>query len=80
MKMLGCKFAEIPFELRYDKKLSSSKMIGSITTFGYLVMAVLYHWPLGGWRIAYSEVRKFYKLDRDRIMKKYTQSGYEKFI
>lgn len=80
MKMLGCKFAEVPFELRYDKKLSSSKMIGSITTFGYFVMAVLYHWPFGGWRILYSEVRKKYKNNRQHIISKYLKQGYEKFI
>lgn len=50
LKLLGARFAEIPFCLRYDQKLSSSKMVSSITTLGYMVMAVLYHWPWGGWR------------------------------
>lgn len=50
LKMLGARFSEIGFQLRYDKKTSYSKMVGSITTLGYLIMAVLYHWPFGGWR------------------------------
>lgn len=53
LKMLGARFAEIPFVLRYDQKLSGSKMVGSITTFGYFTMALLYHWPWGGWRSGY---------------------------
>ena len=36
--------------LRYDQKVSDSKMVSSITTLGYLVMTIMYHWPWGGWR------------------------------
>jgi dolichol-phosphate mannosyltransferase len=50
LKLIGATFAEIPFMLRYDQKQSSSKMVSSITTLGYLVMTLLYHWPWGGWR------------------------------
>lgn len=50
LRMLGARFAEVPFVLRYDRKLSASKMISSVTTLGYLTMALLYHWPWGGWR------------------------------
>ena len=50
LHMLGARITEIPFVLRYDKKVGSSKMIGSITTFGYFVMVVLNYWPWGGWR------------------------------
>jgi dolichol-phosphate mannosyltransferase len=50
LKLLGARFAEVPFMLRYDRKLSSSKMVSSVTTLGYLVMTVLHHWPWGGWR------------------------------
>ena len=50
LRMLGARFAEVPFVLRYDRKLSASKMISSVTTVGYLTMALLYHWPWGGWR------------------------------
>lgn len=50
LKLIGAKFGEVPFMLRYDQKQSASKMVGSVTTLGYLVMALLYHWPWGGWR------------------------------
>jgi dolichol-phosphate mannosyltransferase len=50
LKLMGARFAEAPFVLRYDQKASASKMVSSITTLGYLVMTVLYHWPWGGWR------------------------------
>jgi dolichol-phosphate mannosyltransferase len=50
LKMIGARFSEAPFVLRYDQKASDSKMVSSITTLGYLVMTLLYHWPWGGWR------------------------------
>ena len=50
LKLIGARFAEAPFVLRYDQKASDSKMVSSITTLGYLVMTLLYHWPWGGWR------------------------------
>lgn len=53
LHLLGARFGEIPFVLRYDQKVSDSKMVGSITTLGYGVMALLYHWPWGGWRRGY---------------------------
>ncbi|MGE3806057.1 MAG: glycosyltransferase [Gemmataceae bacterium] len=49
LNLLGARFAEVPFVLRYDNKRSSSKMPSRITTLGYLVMAICYHWPWGGW-------------------------------
>ena len=52
LKLIGAKFGEVPFMLRYDQKQSESKMVSSITTLGYLVMTLLYHWPWGGWRVA----------------------------
>jgi dolichol-phosphate mannosyltransferase len=57
LKIIGAKFAEVPFVLRYDKKMSSSKMVSSITMLGYLVMAFMYHWPWGGWRQGYRKLR-----------------------
>ena len=48
LKLIGAKFGEIPFLHRYDQKQSDSKMVSSVTTFGYLVMTILYHWPKGG--------------------------------
>jgi dolichol-phosphate mannosyltransferase len=50
LKLIGARFGEVPFMLRYDQKQSTSKMVSSITTLGYLVMTLLYHWPWGGWR------------------------------
>lgn len=58
LKLLGARFAEVPFMLRYDQKRSPSKMIGSITTLGYLIMTILYHWPWGGWRVTYGKKLK----------------------
>jgi dolichol-phosphate mannosyltransferase len=52
LKLLGARFAEAPFVLRYDKKVGTSKMVSSITTLGYLVMTLMYYWPWGGWRSA----------------------------
>jgi dolichol-phosphate mannosyltransferase len=50
LDLIGARFVEVPFVLRYDQKQSASKMVGSITTLGYMIMTVLYHWPWGGWR------------------------------
>ncbi|QIZ69377.1 glycosyltransferase family 2 protein [Oxynema aestuarii AP17] len=58
LKILGAKCAEVPFVLRYDQKQSDSKMISSITTLGYMVMTVMYHWPWGGWRNRYKQILK----------------------
>jgi dolichol-phosphate mannosyltransferase len=52
LKLIGARFGEIPFLLRYDQKQSDSKMVSSITTLGYLVVTILYYWPWGGWRTA----------------------------
>lgn len=49
LALLDAKFAEVPFVLRYDKKMSSSKMVANVTTLGYLVLVLLYYWPFGGW-------------------------------
>lgn len=53
LKIIGACFGEIPFVLRYDQKRSASKMVSSITMLGYIVMAICYHWPWGGWRSQY---------------------------
>ena len=47
--MIGGKFTEVPFTLRYDRKKGNSKMIGSITFLGYILLVILYYWPWGGW-------------------------------
>lgn len=41
-RMMDARFAEVPFVLRYDQKLSQSKMITSITTLGYFVLILKY--------------------------------------
>ena len=61
LKLLGCRFAEVPFILRYDKKASSSKMVSSITALGYITMALLYHWPFGGWKGFYKNLASMYR-------------------
>lgn len=61
LKLIGARFGEVPFMLRYDQKQSASKMVSSITTYGYMTMALLYHWPWGGWRKTYSKLHKDYK-------------------
>lgn len=69
LNLLGCKFKEIPFVLRYDHKTGPSKMITSVTTLGYLVMAFLYHWPLGGWRSHYHGLRKAFCEEPEHAVK-----------
>jgi dolichol-phosphate mannosyltransferase len=71
LHLLGCRFTEAPFVLRYDQKQGSSKMIGSITTLGYLIMAVLYHWPFGGWRRQYRGLATLYRENREHALEQY---------
>jgi dolichol-phosphate mannosyltransferase len=61
LKLLGCRFAEIPFVLRYDQKASPSKMVSSVTTLGYLTMVILHYWPFGGWRSFYKHLAETYR-------------------
>lgn len=46
-RMLKAHMTEIPFILQYDQKENESKMITSITTLGYLVLALKNIYPLG---------------------------------
>lgn len=71
LKILGANFAEVPFVLRYDLKESQSKMVSSITTMGYLTMAVLYHWPFGGWKNQFKGLAKSYRADPTSAISKY---------
>ncbi len=66
LKLIGAKFGEVPFMLRYDQKQSDSKMVSSITTLGYLVMTILYHWPWGGWRAAIAKDHQDWSVSNDR--------------
>lgn len=58
LNILGAKFGEIPFVLKYDQKRSESKMVSSITTLGYFILVILYHWPWGGWKQQYRSINK----------------------
>lgn len=71
LRMLGCAFGEVPFVLRYDMKASPSKMVSSITTLGYMTMALLYHWPWGGWRIFYKGLAGAYRTSPDQAVERY---------
>lgn len=71
LHLLGARFAEVPFVLRYDQKQGSSKMVSSITTLGYFLMAFLYHWPLGGWRSQYRRLGTLYRADRKQALEQF---------
>jgi dolichol-phosphate mannosyltransferase len=71
LHLLGSRFTEIPFVLRYDRKQGPSKMVGSVTTLGYLIMAILFHWPFGGWRSQYRGLRRDYEQDRPAAIARY---------
>lgn len=71
LKLLGCRFAEVPFVLRYDKKASPSKMVSSITTLGYFTMAILYHWPFGGWLRFYKKLSDVYQQSPEKAFERY---------
>jgi dolichol-phosphate mannosyltransferase len=58
LKLLGARFAEVPFVLRYDQKRTGSKMIMSVTMLGYMIMTVMYYWPGSGWRVPAKRLRK----------------------
>jgi len=66
LKLINAKFGEVPFLLRYDQKQSASKMVSSVTTLGYLVMTLLYHWPWGGWRSALRAKHADWSISNDR--------------
>ena len=55
--LLGFRFAEVPFGLRYDQKITESKMVSSVTILGYFMMAFLYHFPRSGWKKWRSSLR-----------------------
>lgn len=71
LKMIGCRFAEVPFVLRYDQKKGGSKMIGSVTMLGYFTMGLLYWWPFGGWRQQYRGMCKLYRQDPAEAVEQY---------
>lgn len=78
LHLMGCRFAEVPFVLRYDQKKSSSKMLGSITTLGYLIMGFLYWWPLGGWRNSYKGLSSIYRKNPEKAVEQYSLANLKK--
>ena len=78
LHLLGCRCAEVPFVLRYDRKESSSKMVSSITAMGYLIMAVLYHWPFSGWASQYKGLRQMYRASRDQALAKFGRHTFKR--
>lgn len=78
LKMLGCRFAEVPFILRYDRKASYSKMVTSTTTIGYMVMALFYHWPWGGWRMAFKGLGACYLKDREQAIRTFGRGNVKR--
>jgi dolichol-phosphate mannosyltransferase len=75
LNVLGCRFAEVPFVLRYDQKKGGSKMVGSITMLGYFIMALLYWWPFGGWRWRFKGLRELYRTDPAAAIEKFRLSN-----
>ncbi|MCC6862083.1 MAG: glycosyltransferase [Bryobacterales bacterium] len=51
-RMMGARIGEVPFVLRYDQKMSSSKVVTSITTLGCLILIVKHcrYWASEGRR------------------------------
>jgi dolichol-phosphate mannosyltransferase len=51
-RMMGARIAEVPFVLRYDQKLSVSKVVTSITTLGCFVLMIKHsrYWGAEGER------------------------------
>jgi dolichol-phosphate mannosyltransferase len=78
LHLLGSRFTEIPFVLRYDRKASASKMVGSVTTLGYVIMAILYHWPFGGWRSQYQGLREMYVANREGAMQRFASHARQR--
>jgi dolichol-phosphate mannosyltransferase len=78
LKLLGCRFTEVPFVLRYDKKASPSKMVSSITTLGYFTMALLYHWPWGGWLSQYKNMAKTYRQSPEEAYRRFGRENIQR--
>jgi dolichol-phosphate mannosyltransferase len=75
LHLLGCRCAEVPFVLRYDQKASESKMVSGVTAVGYLIMALLYHWPFGGWATQFRGLRQLYRTDRAQAVEKFSRQA-----
>ena len=80
LNLLGCRFAEVPFGLRYDQKVTDSKMASSVTMLGYLCMATLYHLPKYGWRAWRRRLASAYSQSATEAAKVYSQMRGSKSI
>jgi len=60
LQILGSRIGEAPMVLKYNQKVSASKMISSVTTLGYVVLVILYHWPMRGWKYIYRNCEKLH--------------------
>lgn len=80
LNLLGCRFAEIPFVLRYDHKASSSKMVANVTTIGYLVMALFYHWPFGGWYAFYKHLARTYRQSPGEAYRQFARGNIKRSL
>lgn len=47
LRNMKAEFSEVPFTLHYEQKQSCSKMLSSITTLGYIVLAMKHVYPWG---------------------------------
>ena len=72
LSLLGARFAEMPFMLHYSRKLSPSKMLGSVTTLGYFIMTILFWWPYGGWRSCYRGLAALYRRDSEEAIRNFS--------
>lgn len=61
LKRFNIKIGEIPFVLRYDQKLSKSKMVSKITILGYLILIIKNIYP---WQWA-EETRQWLKMIKE---------------
>jgi dolichol-phosphate mannosyltransferase len=79
-KMMGAQVTEVPFVLRYDNKMSSSKVVTSITTLGYLTLIAKYLYPWGSigqeWKHQIEE-RKLRVYREDGRLLESTQTSYK---
>jgi len=77
-RMMGARFTEVPFVLRYDQKLSQSKMLSSITTLGYFVLILKYIYPWGEtgkrWQRMIRELREQKERQRATVMASHVEA------
>ena len=69
-KMMAARVAEVPFVLRYDRKVSTSKVVTSITTLGYFMLIAKYS-------VLWGDLGKEWKREiAERKRRVYAADGY----